>query len=605
LRKTFLNNWSLLSLLTICLLLSWSDSGWADGTPRFYQHLSPEAPGKSARQLETSGWSVRGHPALSMNPPIDWSADPNGDANWRYQLNAMYPLAAAFVFLEWNYDADLHRFVRAVFRDWFEYHIVEDTHHKYRWHDMSTGIRGAYLAQLIHLEREHGSVDNMGWMLEAANLHIEVLSDPAQLAAHNHAIYQLVGIAALCETTELAICVDALSYAQAEFGRIFATQFNAEGMHLEHSPAYHGIAVRVFENIRRSGLLELSDEHELWLTEAEENLQYLLHPDGGFAEVGDTESWQSRTLGRYHEQAEWLVSGGRSGVRPVQGARTFPQSGLVSIRDGGEDLSSFLFFTAAHHSRVHKHLDTGSFEWSDRGRRILVDSGKWGYDPGPEREYVRSPEAHNVVKTQGVRLSPGHVPAEQASIDVREFDGVYIVRSWLPAPRRLLDAEHLRLLVLRPDTWLIVVDLLKEVLPSNHTQWFQLPPDIEVEQADRGFLFDVAGSRRMRVLPLLQIDSSTVARGESPDLLGWYSNRYRELVPAAQIGFQAAGRRVGFATLFRWLSDGTGSLRSEGAFDGKTLSLCWRAGDRVEGMEMSNLDGDLNVRSCGVEHEST
>ena len=575
------------------LLIAWLLSVWAfaGSKPGFYQHLEVPDPDSRVSDLLDRGWIVRGYEPFPLVPPLDWSLDPHNDPNWQYQLNALYPLAPVFQLLAAEYRSELHALARAVVDDWIAFNLEQDIAHPFRWNDMATGIRAAYLAQLIYHERTKGGDPYLKRYVNAGLRHLQELSDPRKLAMSNHALFQLVGIAALCEVLEEAACVDALPYAQLRYTEVFDRQFNEEGMHLEHSPEYHLLALKTFKRIEASGLLTLSEHDEAVLLLAAENLSLMIHPDGGFAAVGDTESDS--------------VSGADA-FYPVDrpGSRTwlFPQTGYAMIRaqDARGD-GSYVFFTAAHHSRIHKHLDTGSFEWSDRGQRVLVDSGKWGYGRSIEREYVIGRAAHNTVETRGVDNSPGDLPEEPAELTSFSSDSLLGLVANMRVPRRLLDADFRRTIVTVPGDWLLVVDQIEELLPSTHTFWFHLAPVFSVAPVDeKGFEATAIGSDRLRVVPLLPVSGSSSHRGvEAPRMMGWYSPEYGELEPNWQIGYEARGRNVRVATLFSWIQeDKESSFESASYVSADGMHLCWREEGQMKGISMREVNDELKVEAC-------
>lgn len=587
---------SSLIALVLCVL---SISAGHASSARFYQHIQHSNPEQTVRALIEEGWKVRNHAPLFLVPPIDWAEDP-GDDNWSYQLNALYPLAPVFLSLAREYDPELHAFARLVFEDWIRFNIDEDRDHPFRWNDMATGVRAAYLAQLIYHERSHGSQVSLARFESIAVRHLQELANPENLAKNNHALTQLVGIVALCEVIDSSLCNTATTYAVSQYESLFGDQFNDEGIHLEHSPGYHLLAIDTFRRIEETGLLSLSREDRHILSLARKNLQYMIHPDRGFAEFGDTDSDNARRAGRFDPQARWLTSGGDRGTPPEAGAKLFRKSGLLSIRS--LESQSLLYVSTAHNSRVHKHLDSGSFEWSDRGFRIIVDSGKWGYDEGPERDYVISQQAHNVVTTGGVSPSPGDLPAEVGRLRVVEEDGVFVVVARIPAPRRLIDADHTRFLAFNPGEWLVVADLVTEFLPSSQTQWFQFSPDATLTALEEGYRLRFSPDHLMAVVSLSGTDGKQFL-GQREPLLGWYSPDYHKLVPSWQIGFEEQGRTVLFSTLFRWLGDESDSILptppvGSGRVD--TLNFCWLEMGSKRGIAMQRIGNEWLPTSCTI-----
>ncbi len=595
----------LTSLLSVLSLVVIGAQVVAD-PPKFYQPLPVRDPAAASRDLLSQGWKLRAEPPLQLAPPIDWAMNAETDSNWNFQLNAMYPLAPVFVELARAYDPDLHRFARSIFEDWIHFSIELDTDHRFRWHDMSTGIRAAYLAQLIyHEQRSQGEA--LDRLERVGKMHLDVLADPILLAPNNHGLFQLVGIAALCEVLEPSVCVEPMLYANERYQWLFDRQFSREGIHLEHSPGYHLFALKIYDRIERSGLLELSAANQSVLKAAKENLQHMVHPDGRFAEVGDTVPDEAGQAIPFSDQVAWLRTAGRNGSPPESGIASFPRSGVLSIRSMETD--SLLYVTTAHHSRVHKHDDTGSFEWSDRGVRILVDSGKYGYDPGEERDYVVSRAAHNLPVTADVDYSTGDRPSEPVSANAFSQNGVYFVRMELPAPRKLLDGTHERILLFKPGSWLVVADHMEELLPSLQTQWFQFAPTSDLSQREHGYVVGIPGRGSLAVLSLAENDGVRLARGQADPMLGWHSQGYGRLVESWQIGFDRQGRNVRLVTLFRWLPVDEDAdvasrwlasrwLASRWKVTEDRISFCWQGPGGLEGRMLLKDADSWSMSAC-------
>src|SRR5690606_872956 len=100
-----------------------------------------------------------------------------------------------------------------------------------------------------------------------------------------------------------------------------------------------------------------------------------------------------------------LCTAGQQGEAPEEDLAWFPESGYAIVRNdwNTRPLSEqlFLFLNGAFHSQAHRHADDLSILWYDRGRPILVDSGKYSYNRDSWRDYVRSTRAHNTVEIDG------------------------------------------------------------------------------------------------------------------------------------------------------------------------------------------------------------
>jgi hypothetical protein len=400
------------------------------------------------------------------------------------------------------------------------------------------------------------------------------------------------------------VCRDAVEFADRKYKQLFGSQFNSEGMHLEHSPEYHLLAVRAFNQIESTGLLRLDKEASETLKLATGNLSLLIHPDGGFAAIGDTEVQSAKGAARFDPVARWLVSGHSAGEAPAHALRLFPDSGYAIFRDEPGS-GTFLLFTVAHHSRVHKHMDTGSFEWSDRGRRVLIDSGKWGYSDTKERRYVLGAEAHNVLETQGVNNSPGNIPSELPDLMGFQSRTVFGVNADIRVPRRFIDASWRRTVVGSPGEWLIVADEIREALPSTHTAWFHLAPSFSIQPLpDNRFEATLEdSSERLVIFPLQSVLGSKAFRGaKEPRMLGWYSPAYGALQPNWQIGYEAEGRTVRMATVFRWLDDERAlqqmAIVPNSDVADEEYGFCWMENGQPEGVRLEFGHGEWEIATC-------
>lgn len=549
-----------------------------EGKPRFYMHRRTGEPRSRCEQLRHAGFVLRNHAPFPLVPPIDWAVRPQGDGNWSFQLNAFYPLTPVFNLLAKQRELEWLQFSRDLFLDWERFHCRERRSHPMAWHDMATGVRATMLAQQLWHEDQADDIDaaDMERLLALAERHVAVLANPERFADYNHGLFQMVGIAAICEVLDWPQRESALAYAQDRFSWLFERQFSREGIHLEHSPEYHVLAILAFERILASGLLTLPPEMASRLERAREALPWFTRPDGYLAEMGDTERRLKGKLAPLHPAMAWLTSGGRKGEPPPQGLALYPASGYAAWRfreaHGGE---SWGLFTVAHHSRVHKHADSFSFEWWDRGVALSQDSGKWGYEKHrPERRYLLSPRAHNVVEVAGPAACWRLPPTRANRLMGEERDGVIVLQGIGTHAHRFSGVSQRRCLVIRPGYWMVVLDELAAWWPRRFRQWFQLPPGAEMGGRDgNGFRVRYPEvSTALRVLSLAGRPKPLAFRGERrPRFNGWSSPEYGRMLPSWQLGFQRRFRRGCFATLLHW-SDVDEALLPWLDRDG----LCWR-----------------------------
>ncbi|HEX7029826.1 MAG TPA: alginate lyase family protein [Gammaproteobacteria bacterium] len=581
-------------------------AGQAEREPvRFYPHFNPGRSVKLAEALRERGFQVRDHAPYPIAPPVNWAADPYADANWRYQLNAIYP-AIAYV-MAYRESGDRDWFDRAVqlYLDWIDFNLTRDLPNEYKWYDMATGIRAINLAYIIDHGLREGllSAEAFAELAKAADRHVLELWNQ-RLAHSNHGLFQLAGIAAVCRALPgLRRCEEARQYANAGYAKLFDLQFNDEGMHLEHSPSYHVFALTVIQKLMEADYFDLEPRHVQTFQKAVENYQWLIKPDFTHPAIGDTARQVYGDFRHLHPTVDYIYSDGQRGEHPPGGVRIFRKTGYAFVRHyppGDEaKATSYIMMSVAHHSRVHKHADPFTFEWFDAGRSILVDAGKWGYDRAAERDYVLSTRAHNTVEIDGgddeIEQAPDSLPVLSGTVS---DDGVYVLMA--NGERRPSGVRHRRLLVLRPGEWLLVADRLVDDEAHDLVQWLHPAETFQCEAsaADDAFHCEDA-ELKFTVRPLAPAGGLVHERGvREPRLQGWISPEYAKLVPADALGFVQNGVETGeFVTLVDLA--GGHSVASTVEFTDSSFTACWskegvRHGVAVEWAD----DGELRVERC-------
>ncbi|NPV04871.1 MAG: alginate lyase family protein [Syntrophaceae bacterium] len=189
--------------------------------------------------------------------------------------------------------------------------------------------------------------------------------------------------------------------------REISEQVLPDGGHFERSPMYHSMILE--DCLDCYNLCAHRDGRDLQglavlLRDAVPKMAAFLrgmcHPDGQIALFNDAAfgielppedlfAYQARLMGGQQEAfsapACAFPESGYYVMAPSAGARLIVDCGPV-----GPD-----------YQPGHAHCDTLSFEMSLRGRRVIVDSGCFGYEPGPMRAYNRGNAGHNTVTVDG------------------------------------------------------------------------------------------------------------------------------------------------------------------------------------------------------------
>ena len=204
--------------------------------------------------------------------------------------------------------------------------------------------------------------------------------------------------------------------ADAVLGSELTEQFLLDGGHVERSPMYHARLAH--------GLLDLLNvlpETDETRVRIEQRLPGILrfvsamrHPDGEIALFNDA------AFGIAPEPGAILDYARRLGLEtPEFSAGSFPETGYHVWRCGGDALLVDAGPLGPDYLPAHGHGDIFSFELSLDGRRVVVDGGTSSYEPGAERDWVRSTRAHNTVEIAEPTRRSSSAPSAWAAAGAR------------------------------------------------------------------------------------------------------------------------------------------------------------------------------------------
>jgi uncharacterized heparinase superfamily protein len=225
--------------------------------------------------------------------------------------------------------------------------------------------------------------------------------------------------------------------------------------------------------------------------------------------------------------------------------RTSPCTGVFSggyyiLRGEQQD---YLIFDAGRpcpdYLPAHAHADLLSFELTVNGDRVLVDSGVYEYAPGPWRDFFRSTRAHNTVEVDGENQSDvwasfrvarrAHVesssftPTEQDFAIRASHDGYAHGRP---------STSHRRLIWYKKDRFWLVLDDLGGVGQIAARSFLHAHPNYHFSQIDESLWhLSKRGCADVWVALFGQASSGVTTGQKEPEIQGWYSERFGEIVP--------------------------------------------------------------------------
>ena len=555
----------------------------------FYRHHRIARPLEVAQRYLEDGMRVRDNPAIHPKPPIDWAANPRNDRNWLFQKNATYVLAPFMqAHAETGGKAHLET-AKAVLLDWIDYNLYQNKDNSFKWYDMAAGLRAVNMAYVTdaELRSDQPDVETVKKFIRALIAHAAELADPTKLAAGNHAYFQLVGLVAICKALPLLTrCPEFEEYAVYEMDKLIARQFTREGIQREHSPEYHFYSLARADRILATNWFEISEDSKRRIRLARENGAWFRHPDGTISMIGDS------SRGRPKPKAFNAVV--RAGAHDAFG-RVFPQSGYAMLRspwfERPANKHSYLIFWAGEerpgeterHSYGHSHEDNFTFEWSEFGVPVLVDSGKYSYQEDAWRDYFVSTRAHNTVEIDDTDYSNrSQSPYLPGIVDTDSGGALQHIHAFIHHEQ--IGVGHRRILVMNSGRWLAVVDILTGSRAHKYTQWFHFHEDWQIEERV-GVLLGHHPNGALRVQNVSSEPATLqFIRGDTePRIQGWISPSYLQRVDNAAIGFTSHGRHAEFLTLFVW-GKGTDPLDIKRfSLEGDEVNVCWADGRTADG----------------------
>ena len=512
---------------------------------------------------------------------IDWEApDFVTDRNWRMLLQSwafFHPVMNFFDTLD-DPGPALDFFFSAA-QDWWDKY-GDDPHDivtsrmpdSYAWYDMSAGYRAlviSFVTNRVRVRDLQLSDDRRELLDQLVDKHVEHLSVSEVFTDNNnHGIFQAHGLMAL---GQLALEGErrqvVISYAVELMDHLVSNQFGSDGVHLEHSPHYHFFVLDAFESAVLSGWYPDDGISNERIRMAGSVLPWLVDPRCRTVTVGDSLlSLQGRAELPMH------------GTKPV--ASSFESSGYAVTRSGWgvpPDEASMVFMMGGYHSKVHKHRDCLSFDWFDRGERIICDSGKYGYRTDQWRRYALSARAHNSVEIENfdiLKMGPYGSALDAAYVDA---EGVFRLGGAL----RFKAVRHERQLYSKPGAWLIVEDTLRFARKRSFTQWFHLDGRFSVVSAARTSVRASADDDAKLDLHLDCLDPNLVLkahRGDENSMQGFLYTKDYQVGEGWAIGFEGRDSKRRVVTLLSLSSsdrsDAFAYALEHDLADAKTLDAC-------------------------------
>lgn len=475
--------------------------------------------------------------------PIDWKADPFKDSNWKLQLNSVRFLDRFLGGYEKTGNTGFLTFPLAVLLDWHEFHLVGGSEgHYFAVDDMTAGIRAvrfAFIADKAMCGALQLTDEQRQKVAEVLLFHWMLFIRPGYFKFTNHTLSALHGLMALVRVARLE------DGGEDEWMEMLANvcnwlvdaQFDDKGVHFENSPEYHFFVLRLFKGLLDSHWYDgLRGAFHEKLALARECSKWMQFPDGRALPIGDSNAKPAP------QDATPLIAKRPDDNEATESfnSRMYHVTRCINTSDKGR--WSTLAIKAGHDRRTHKHEDDLSYIWSESGRDLVVDPGKYAYTKDRIRYYISSARAHNVIEFKSgetVAKAAPHAPEPDV---IQHAWGVEIrATAKLTNP----DVMQSRRYFFCPGRWLLVVDRFSAVEDVTFTHWTHFDSGMRVDVDGEVWASDEFGGR-LSVSSWCSAPTRTwVECGQmEPRIQGWISRAYKQVVPAPALAIGGRAREA-------------------------------------------------------------
>jgi len=428
---------------------------------------------------------------IAQGTTVDWFDDRLDEqpAIWRLKLYAFEPLE--WLCLGFNPgNSSLQPTFDGWVSDWEASVTIGPGYLRRTWTPWAVSLR--VLRWCRYLAWRAGSPDGSG----DQTLHRQLYRNA--LFLENHVEWDVGGNHLVENGTALVaagVCFDEQRWIDAGVGvlrHVAATQFLDDGCHFERSPMYHVVVLTRY--LTACDLLERSGRRppgELCAT-AERAAAFLRHlrpPDGHIPLLNDAVYGQALSLESCLRYADAVgfdsPNGGHldaDGRLPASGYCWLPTAAGTMLVDGGA--------VGPPHLPGHSHSDTLSVLLWLGGRRVVTDTGTFGYVSGPRRQYARGVRGHNTVQVgdlEPIAIGGAYLMGRRAEPTARYepgpislFEGRYEVH-----PARGQRYSHHRA-VYAGDSWWLLRDTLRGHPARPVRGRLHLHPDAEASLEPTG-----------------------------------------------------------------------------------------------------------------------
>ena len=202
-----------------------------------------------------------------------------------------------------------------------------------------------------------------------------------------------------------------INYAEQMLSKQMERQIYPDGFQYELSTGYQGTVINSYMRF-----VKIADAFHMEvpyrLLKCIENMLdvyiRIMKPNGEIPDLNDGTSAQaSQPIERYlpyfkhNENMQWLCRGRTGDGVPGYMSTALEYAGIMIMRNGWKEDSTWALFDAAPFGAGHQHEDKLNLLIYAKGRSIITECGNYAYDDSEMRKYALSTRSHNTVRING------------------------------------------------------------------------------------------------------------------------------------------------------------------------------------------------------------
>lgn len=426
--------------------------------------------------------------------------------------------------LQFEYTNERKYYTKAqeIIYSWLKF-SESPTNNKMVWYDHTTANRTQVLIHFIYISEQIGEKIEYNLFAKTLKKHADVLMNDDIHNLNNHGLMMDRSLMILGNV------LDEDRYKQKGIFRAVNTfwfSFSHNGIHLENSPQYHNMVLRMYEeiegylNTRQETLGEPINEY---MKMAKEYSSLIVRPNRRIASLGDSSNGFKKIKKEYKT--------------------IYDREAGISIIQQEDPVPFFLTFICGYSTKVHKHKDDLSITLNYNKEDFFVDPGPYNYSKHKIRKYMTSKEAHSSFYLTDFDYSIKESNRYTRKISLENFvenDDFYIVKgihhdyngSHAKLSRTIITFKESNLIVLLDD---VKTTVTKHKL--KFTQNFNLDKNVTIDQNEDSLTL-TNNKESLKLKQFNEINEFNIIKGDKDNPIALNTTGFGKATETKQLHFK-------------------------------------------------------------------